>query len=394
MSKETHYVRDGSGNVLAIYENEVLDELVIYGSSRLGSYNGKTLEGKRTLGNKKYELSNHLGNVLAVISDNKIGIDNDADLVADYYEPLVISESDYYPFGMAMKERSFSNEEYRFGFNTQEKSTELGEGTYTAEFWQYDSKIARRWNNDPKPNTSISVYAAFAGNPIMFTDHLGDSIWPVPTKYKKWKPRVSSWYGGPRTCKGCSKYHKGLDINYGSGMDDYGAPVQSTHDGTVVFVKNTTSRSGRYVTIQSEDGKFQTLYFHFSKISVAEGDKVSEGQKIGEIGGSGKGKELGYASHLHYGMKKINTKGKYDWFNPTDDKGNSIGNIVDPQTWIEDEFADYEVNLNEVVVTSSSQLTSKELLEEAKALNRNIEKKQKGLRSIFRFLKKNKKSKE
>ena len=174
VSKETHYVRDGSGNVLAIYENELLDELVIYGSSRLGSYNGKTLEGKRTLGNKKYELSNHLGNVLAVISDNKIGIGSTG--IADYYEPLVISESDYYPFGMAMKERSFSNQEYRFGFNTQEKSTELGEDTYTAEFWQYDSKIARRWNNDPRPNTSISVYAAFAGNPIRFSDRKGDTL--------------------------------------------------------------------------------------------------------------------------------------------------------------------------------------------------------------------------
>ena len=173
VSKETHYVRDGSGNVLAIYENKILDELVIYGSSRLGSYNGKTDNGKRTLGNKKYELSNHLGNVLAVISDNKIGIGTNG--VADYYEPLVISESNYYPFGMAMKERSFSNEEYRFGFNTQEKSTELGEDTYTAEFWQYDSKIARRWNNDPRPNTSISVYAAFAGNPILVSDHFGDT---------------------------------------------------------------------------------------------------------------------------------------------------------------------------------------------------------------------------
>ena len=148
---------------------------MIYGSSRLGSYNGKTDQGKRTLGNKKYELSNHLGNVLSVISDNKIGIDSDTDLIADYYEPLVISESDYYPFGMAMKERSFSNEEYRFGFNTQEKSTEIGEDTYTAEFWQYDSKIARRWNNDPRPNTSISVYAAFANSPIMLIDHLGDT---------------------------------------------------------------------------------------------------------------------------------------------------------------------------------------------------------------------------
>ncbi|AFM04654.1 hypothetical protein Fleli_2279 [Bernardetia litoralis DSM 6794] len=124
VTKETHYLRDGSGNVLAIYENEILDELVIYGSSRLGSYNGKTYKGKRTLGNKKYELSNHLGNVLAVISDNKIGIGTND--VADYYEPLVISESDYYPFGMAMKERSFSNEKYRFGFNGMEEDRDFG----------------------------------------------------------------------------------------------------------------------------------------------------------------------------------------------------------------------------------------------------------------------------
>ncbi|AFM02589.1 hypothetical protein Fleli_0081 [Bernardetia litoralis DSM 6794] len=173
VTKETHYVRDGSGNVLAIYENKVINELVIYGSSRLGSYNAKTQKGKRTLGNKKYELSNHLGNVLAVISDNKIGIGSNG--VADYYEPLVISESDYYPFGMAMKERSFSNEEYRFGFNTQEKSTELGEDTYTAEFWQYDSKIARRWNVDPVVKHYESSYAAFCGNPIYLIDIKGDN---------------------------------------------------------------------------------------------------------------------------------------------------------------------------------------------------------------------------
>ena len=182
-----------SGNVLAIYENEVLDELVIYGSSRLGSYNAKTDQGKRTLGNKKYELSNHLGNVLAVISDNKIGIGNNG--VADYYEPLVISESDYYPFGMAMKERSFSNEEYRFGFNTQEKSTELGEDTYTAEFWQYDSKIARRWNVDPIDKPWESSYLVNNGNPISMSDPRGDDT-RIKKKTRKGKTRYKIKYRG------------------------------------------------------------------------------------------------------------------------------------------------------------------------------------------------------
>lgn len=43
-------------------------------------------------------------------------------------------------------------------------------------FWQYDSRLGRRWNQDPKPNPSISNYATFANNPVMFTDYLGDTV--------------------------------------------------------------------------------------------------------------------------------------------------------------------------------------------------------------------------
>ena len=68
---------------------------------------------------------------------------------------------------------------YRFGFNGQEKDDEIfgSSGTsYTAEFWQYDSRLGRRWNLDPKPNPSISRYAAFAGNPILYSDVKGDTV--------------------------------------------------------------------------------------------------------------------------------------------------------------------------------------------------------------------------
>ena len=66
---------------------------------------------------------------------------------------------------------------YRFHFNGQEKDDEVaGAGnTMTAEFWQYDIRLGRRWNRDPKPNPSVSDYACFANNPIWFTDILGDS---------------------------------------------------------------------------------------------------------------------------------------------------------------------------------------------------------------------------
>ncbi len=70
---------------------------------------------------------------------------------------------------------------YFYGFNTQEKEDEIAQGVYTAEYWKYDSRIARRWNLDPKGIVGISDYACFGNNPIFFTDHDGDSI---PTTFK------------------------------------------------------------------------------------------------------------------------------------------------------------------------------------------------------------------
>ena len=84
-----------------------------------------------------------------------------------------------YPFGMVQPGRSFtSGDGYRYGMNKQEKVDEIsGSGNhYTAMFWEYDPRSGRRWNQDPKPNPSISNYAAFANNPILYNDILGDTI--------------------------------------------------------------------------------------------------------------------------------------------------------------------------------------------------------------------------
>jgi hypothetical protein len=76
-------------------------------------------------------------------------------------------------------------EAWRFSFNGQAKDDEIyGEGnTYSAQFWEYDARLGRRWNLDPKPQISISDYACFANNPILFSDPLGDII-----KYGTWNP--------------------------------------------------------------------------------------------------------------------------------------------------------------------------------------------------------------
>lgn len=68
---------------------------------------------------------------------------------------------------------------YRYGFNGQVKSTEINDNSYTAEYWQYDARLGRRWNLDPRPNVSLSPYAAFANNPIFNSDPLGDTTVPM-----------------------------------------------------------------------------------------------------------------------------------------------------------------------------------------------------------------------
>jgi RHS repeat-associated protein len=68
---------------------------------------------------------------------------------------------------------------YRYGFNGQEKDNEIsGNGnSYTAEFWQYDPRLGRRFNLDPKPNPSLSNYSAFGNNPILLSDPKGDTTY-------------------------------------------------------------------------------------------------------------------------------------------------------------------------------------------------------------------------
>ncbi len=98
---------------------------------------------------------------------------------------------------------------------------------------------------------------------------------------------------------------------------------------------DTKGNGGRRAVIQSKDGKFQTLYFHLKSINVKAGEEVKEGQEIGRIGASAFNSEKGTASHLHYGIKKKDSNGDLQWYNPTEGKSNIESNIVDPQSWVE-----------------------------------------------------------
>ena len=165
--KSTYYTRDASGNVMA-GDAYSLIERDIYGSSRLGmditpidmiatDGNPLSLQVKHILGLKQYEMSNHLGNVQAVVSDYKIPVDDGSnggvanDGIGDYQIANILSAQDYYPFGMIMPGRNVSSSDgYRFGFNGQERDDEIKGLANSLNFGAriYDPRVARFFSVD------------------------------------------------------------------------------------------------------------------------------------------------------------------------------------------------------------------------------------------------------
>lgn len=252
----TYYVRDAGGNVMAVYErtfredegaNDIFyddfknSELHIYGSKRVGTNNvdsvltfafdesGYTdaygelfaapaydpISGsspctdhcktnyRRELGNKQYEVTNHLGNVLATVSDRRLAEDNysysssgsgnynydairnlyyavtptmgthnrvtmSSDNNADWYTADVRSYSDYYAFGAPMEGRS--NGDYRYDFNGKETDAESDLQDYGMRI--YNARLGRFLSVDPiTANYPMLTPYQFASNtPVVAID--------------------------------------------------------------------------------------------------------------------------------------------------------------------------------------------------------------------------------
>ncbi|ANE51382.1 RHS repeat domain-containing protein [Flavisolibacter tropicus] len=162
----TYYIRDAQGNTLAVYEGTAKKEQYLYGSSRLGVYDP-------ALDQRSYELTNHLGNVLAVVSEHKV-------TTASGNEADVLSQQDYYPFGMGLPDRKWGNS-YRYGFNGKEHDPEVkGSGAqYDYGFRVYDPRLGKFLSIDPlTKNYPFYTPYQFAGNkPIMAIDLDGLEEW-------------------------------------------------------------------------------------------------------------------------------------------------------------------------------------------------------------------------
>jgi hypothetical protein len=117
---------------------------------------------------KTYEFTDHLGNVSATISDRKITIAGAAGNAVASYAPEVLSEQDYFPFGMGMMGRSVTAEGYRYGYQNQEEDEELWGGAVSYKYRIEDARLGRFFSVDPlAPKYPHNSVYAFSENRIM-----------------------------------------------------------------------------------------------------------------------------------------------------------------------------------------------------------------------------------
>ena len=117
----------------------------------------------------------------------------------------------------------------------------------------------------------------------------GIMAWPVPSCHT-----VSSGYGGrihPTTGK--YKFHGGLDI-----PGSYGSAIVAANSGRVIWAGNRGDSYGNYVIID-HGGGVSTLYGHSSKVLVSTGQSVSRGQRIANVGSTGRST----GPHCHFEVR-------------------------------------------------------------------------------------------
>ena len=202
--KSTYYVLDAQGNTMATYERSIDNgqtsltfaqtEKFIYGSARLGVQNVNIgLLGSQNntytqttvphrIGKKGYELSNHLGNVLSVISDKVIPHSNGA--TVDYWQADILQSTDYSPFGVQLSNRTLSkngvNDFARYGFSGKEADDEIkNEGnSYDFGARMLDPRLGRWLSIDPlaRQYPDISPYVYVVNSPLIYIDPNGEKV--------------------------------------------------------------------------------------------------------------------------------------------------------------------------------------------------------------------------
>ena len=144
--------------------------------------------------------------------------------------------------------------------------------------------------HERKPTREPTLEASYpvdheGGPDVSRSDAAPSLAWPAPGK-------ITSPFGDGRN-------HPGIDID---GVT--GDPVVAAGGGTVVMAGAAPAAYSGYGNLVMIDhgGGIATLYAHLSRVDVAMGQAVQQGQQIGAIGATG----FATGDHLHFEVRVAN----------------------------------------------------------------------------------------
>jgi len=128
-----------------------------------------------------------------------------------------------------------------------------------------------------------------------------EAVFQRTRKEKLWKGRflrpvpgeISTPFGLRRVINRQYKSpHSGVDLRA-----EEGAPILASNAGSVILVDDFFF-SGKSVILDHGQGVY-SMYFHLSEILVREGEKISKGDVLGQVGSTGRST----GPHLHWGVR-------------------------------------------------------------------------------------------
>ncbi|MCL2440434.1 MAG: M23 family metallopeptidase [Treponema sp.] len=109
---------------------------------------------------------------------------------------------------------------------------------------------------------------------------------------------ITSHYGMRKDpITGVLQFHAGVDFRANTGTT-----VMASLDG-IVSVVSENRLYGKYIIISHTNG-YKTFYAHLNSVNVRQGDRVTRGRKIGEVGNTG----YSTGPHLHFGIYDKNNR--------------------------------------------------------------------------------------
>jgi murein DD-endopeptidase MepM/ murein hydrolase activator NlpD len=141
--------------------------------------------------------------------------------------------------------------------------------------------VAKKYVSPPKEVSARISREAVAVRKAREVD--SDLLYFLDPVLKPAEGRISGVYGSQRYFNGEPRRpHFGLDI-----ANKTGSPVYAPISGTVVFAEPDLYYSGGTLIIDHGHGITST-YIHLSKLDVKVGDKIEQGNKVAEIGATGR----------------------------------------------------------------------------------------------------------